>query len=44
MFCTNCGAKIKPGTRFCPQCGADLSAMAAATRRSLARPRSTRRT
>ena len=28
MFCTNCGAKIKPGTRFCPQCGADLSAMA----------------
>jgi hypothetical protein len=30
MFCTNCGAKIKPGTRFCPQCGADLSAMAAA--------------
>ena len=28
MFCTNCGAKIKPGTRFCPQCGADLCAMA----------------
>lgn len=23
-FCTECGAKLQPGTKFCPECGAKL--------------------
>lgn len=26
MFCKNCGAELKPGTRFCPYCGVAVSA------------------
>lgn len=26
MFCKNCGAELKPGTRFCPYCGTPVSA------------------
>lgn len=25
MFCSKCGSQIPDGTKFCPQCGADLS-------------------
>jgi uncharacterized membrane protein YvbJ len=21
LHCTNCGAKLQPGTKFCPDCG-----------------------
>ena len=26
MFCTNCGNKIDDGSKFCPDCGAKLTA------------------
>ncbi|RRF90861.1 MAG: zinc ribbon domain-containing protein [Coriobacteriaceae bacterium] len=26
MFCKNCGAELKPGTRFCPYCGVAVGA------------------
>lgn len=26
MFCSHCGKEIQPGTKFCPGCGADVSA------------------
>lgn len=32
-FCTNCGAEVQPGTRFCPSCGNALAA-ADATRQA----------
>lgn len=25
MFCSHCGKELKPGTKFCPSCGADVS-------------------
>ena len=30
MFCTNCGNQMADGTRFCPQCGTQTGAAAAA--------------
>lgn len=26
MFCSHCGKELQPGTKFCPGCGADVSA------------------
>ena len=31
MFCSNCGAKVPDGTKFCPNCGTQLSAARAQT-------------
>ena len=25
MFCSNCGTKVSPGTKFCPKCGSAMS-------------------
>ncbi|MDY5624443.1 MAG: zinc ribbon domain-containing protein, partial [Eubacteriales bacterium] len=30
-FCTNCGAKLPDGSRFCTECGAAIAASAPAT-------------
>ena len=46
MFCTRCGNKLEPASRFCPSCGAPVAAQApyqqpfAASR--LMRPRNNR--
>ena len=31
MFCSHCGKEIQPGTKFCPACGADVSAQTQVT-------------
>ncbi len=28
MFCTRCGNKLEPASRFCPSCGAPIAAQA----------------
>ncbi|MCI5587815.1 MAG: zinc-ribbon domain-containing protein, partial [Lachnospiraceae bacterium] len=28
MFCKNCGTQVPDGTKFCPECGAELTSPA----------------